>query len=328
MPAVEHYAQRLLSPFRGSMHTIKYEAAEAVTLDGVHWDIYVSNDFLLEGLDVSRWTQITDIRFGSWSLQQGLKRGPIYPSDDFLRMEEMGAIVYQHLTQIHDKVPFPFRDHYELWLLDTEGLPLALLSSAISEKEIDLELAPQWRAGYVAGDHFKSAVVRDGEPAADYLTRHINACAGREPCAQWFRRTADGSGIGLDGIELPLAFENRTLPADAFPLLLLATTANDDRHRQLIADFHAWQAPWLLSLPYLNQEMRRALEQQARKQAHVVQKLHRLYPALGDAGTIKAALVEAVMLNAHDSATQSRDNTMSTFYIELNNTAQDWDRGK
>ncbi len=37
--AVECYAQRLLNPYRGTMHVIKYEAAEAVTLDGVHWDI-------------------------------------------------------------------------------------------------------------------------------------------------------------------------------------------------------------------------------------------------------------------------------------------------
>jgi hypothetical protein len=242
MAAVEHYAQRLLSPFRGSMHTIKYEAAEAVTLDGVHWDIYVSNDFLLEGLDVNRWTQITDIRFGSWSLQHGLKRGPIYPSDDFLRMEEMGAIVYQHLTQIHDQVPFPFRDHFELWLLDSEGLPLALLDSAISKKEIDLEIAPTWRAGYTASEHFTSGAITH-ETAADYLTHYINTRAGQQSCAQWFQRLHDGSGVGLDGINLPLDFENRALPAHTFPALMLSPTAHDAAHQQLIADFHAWQAP-------------------------------------------------------------------------------------
>lgn len=59
MAAVEHFAQRLRNPFRGAMHTIRYEAAEAVTLDSVHWDIYVSNDFLLEGLNVNHWFQIT-----------------------------------------------------------------------------------------------------------------------------------------------------------------------------------------------------------------------------------------------------------------------------
>ena len=39
------YSQRLLNPFRGSMCCIQYRSAEAVTADGIKWDIYVSNDF-------------------------------------------------------------------------------------------------------------------------------------------------------------------------------------------------------------------------------------------------------------------------------------------
>src|SRR3569832_1121778 len=41
---IECYAQRLLNPFRGVVHTIRYQSAEAVTTDGVEWDIYVAND--------------------------------------------------------------------------------------------------------------------------------------------------------------------------------------------------------------------------------------------------------------------------------------------
>jgi hypothetical protein len=48
--SVEYYSQRLLNPFRGCIQVIRDEAAEAVSMDGVHWDIYVSNDALLEGL--------------------------------------------------------------------------------------------------------------------------------------------------------------------------------------------------------------------------------------------------------------------------------------
>ena len=61
------------------MQTIRYASSEAVSLDGAHWDIYVAHDALLEGQHVNRWTQITDIRCGSWSLEAGLKRGP-HPS--------------------------------------------------------------------------------------------------------------------------------------------------------------------------------------------------------------------------------------------------------
>jgi hypothetical protein len=325
---VECYAQRLLNPYRGTMHTIKYEAAEAVTLDGVHWDIYVSNDSLLEGLDVSRWTQITDIRFGTWSAQRGLKRGPIYPSDDFLRMEEMGSIVYQYLTQVHRKVPFPFRDRYELWLLDQEGQPLALLNSVVEENAIDLETAVEWCAGYVARDHFSSAAIADTDmPPADYLTRHVNARAGAQAAAQWFRRESDGSAVGLQGVGYADVFEGRRLSAAAFPPLLLAADWMDEPHRRLAADFHAWQAPWLLALPGLDPTLRGELEQHARQQATAVERLYRLYPETADEKVIKAALVEAVMCRAQPAPAQ-RDATLSTFYIELNQNPPDWERGR
>lgn len=44
-------SQRLLNPFRGVMNFITYESAEAVTTDGVHWDIHVIDSELLEGLE-------------------------------------------------------------------------------------------------------------------------------------------------------------------------------------------------------------------------------------------------------------------------------------
>lgn len=59
------------------MNVIKYQSAEAVTMDGVNWDIYVSNEELLKDLDDSRRVQISDIRYGKWSKQNGLKRGPL-----------------------------------------------------------------------------------------------------------------------------------------------------------------------------------------------------------------------------------------------------------
>lgn len=83
--SVECYAQRLLNPFRGVLNTIRYESAEAVTLDGVHWDIYVSNEKLLDDLHQSHRVQVSDIRYGSWSLEQGLKAWPTVPLGRFPR---------------------------------------------------------------------------------------------------------------------------------------------------------------------------------------------------------------------------------------------------
>ena len=195
--SIECYAQRLLNPFRGVVHTIRYKSAEAVTTDGVEWDIYVANDALLDGLGrAGKRAQISDIRYGHWSAEKGLKRGPLYPSDDFLRLEEMGAVVYEHLLQVHRDVPFRFRDQFELWLLDRNDQPLALLHSVRNDSETDTRPPLDWRAGIAAQEKFRSdAVPGLDEPAGVYLTRYVNALAGSS--VQWFRRSDDGAGLGL-----------------------------------------------------------------------------------------------------------------------------------
>lgn len=327
---VECYAQRLLNPYRGTMHTIRYEAAEAVTLDGVHWDIYVANDSLLEGL-AARHPQITDIRFGAWSAKNGLKRGPIYSSEDFRRMEEMGAMLYQHLTRVHRRVPFPLRDRFELWLLDEEDRPLALLASAITPDEMEWEGPLAWRAGFVARDHFRSDALDTGLLAAsDYLAERINARAGPRPAAQWFWRDADGAGQGLAVLGEERSLGNRRLPAEAFPPLLLALDGLEGGTRRLAEDFQAWQAPWLLALPGLAADLRRHLETQARAQATVVARLYRLYPEVCDRRMLHAALVEAVMRGAETPA-RPGEIPLSTFYIELDTPEApppEWERGR
>lgn len=202
-------------------------------------------------------------------------------------------------------------------MLDALYRPLALLA----ETALDLDQAIEWRAGYTAAEHFSSAVMREfssvTEPAADYLTRYINHCAGNTPIAQWFRRTPDGSGVGLTCIGSASALEGRHIGAQDFPLLLLAGHGHDAAHAQLIADFHAWQAPYLLSLSHLDRATRQRLEQQARQQALAVEKHHRLYPTIIDQNGMNAALVEAVMRRSQGIAENQKDNTMSTFYIEL-----------
>ena len=320
---IECYAQRLLNPFRGAMHTIKYASAEAATLDGIHWDIYVANEQLLEDLAVSRWTQVSDIRYGKWTAETGLKRGPIYPSDDFKRMEEMGAMVYEHLTRVYDQVPFAFKDCYELWLLDTNGQPLALIESAVEEKAMTLDPDMEWRAGIAAQERFTSIALESiHEPqsltAAEYLTRYINGRAGPSPAVQWFLRNPDGTGTGLLGIGLNATHQGRALLAGDFPMLLISNRGHDDLHMKLIEDFHNWQAPWLLTLPNLDRDLRKGLEHRAREQATKVHDQYRLYPETVDETAIKASLVESILRRSQPSNENEKDNTLPTYYIELN----------
>lgn len=316
--AIECYAQRLLNPFRGAMLTIRYEAAEAVTLDGVRWDIYVANDQLRDGVEARGRVQVSDIRYGSWSSAQGLRRGSIYPSEDFRRMEAMGAVVYEHLLHVHEQVPFPFADRFELWLLDRDDRPLALLQSAVRETDVTLDQAPQWRAGILARERFASAAVREREagPAA-YLEQYVNDLAGPRPAAQWFERGRGGAGVGLAGVGLADALVGRALPGRDFPSLGLADLGHDDAHRRLLADFRAWQAPWLLTLGHLDRATRARLEAQARTQALAVQAQHRLYPEIAEEATIRAALVEAMLRGKQSPVAERRPGSISTFYIEL-----------
>jgi hypothetical protein len=319
----ESYAQRLLNPFRGSVHTLRHHSAEAITTDGVHWDIYVANTILLPEQDGVHEVQVGDMRYGSWSAAQGLRRGRLSPSEDFRRMEAMGADLYEHLIQTHQRVPFAFTDHIELWLLDADTRPLALLHSVSSETDIELAMPITWRAGMAAREQFNSGAMEalraQGSPdiaAADYVAHYVNRCAGKKPAAQWFRREPDGSGRGLRGISLPAGLEGRVLDETLFPPLFLADTGHDAGHQRLIEDFLAWQAPWLLLLPHLDSATRRSLERRARLQVFTLEKQFRLYPAIVDAGAIQAARVEAVMRRSQ-LPPQRQEDIQATFYIEL-----------
>lgn len=316
---IECYAQRLLNPFRGVAHTIRYQSSEDVTTDGIEWDIYVANDALLEGLGpAGRRAQISDIRYGHWSAEKGLKRGPLFPSDDFKRLEDRGAVVYEHLLQVHRDVPFKFLDFFELWLLDRAGQPLALLHSVRTDTETDTQPPLDWRGGMAAQERFQSAAIAHiGEPAGVYLTQYVNSLSGG--VAQWFRRSDDGAGLGLHARKGGDTLRGRVLEADAFPPLFIATAGMDAPHAQLVRDYHAWQAPWMLLLPQLDPATRSALEDCVWQQAELVEKHCRLYPAVIDQQALLAARVEAALLHNQPRQPQA-DNTMSMFYIELSST--------
>ncbi len=320
--AIQCYSQRLLNPFRGVVNIIRYRSAEAVTSDGIHWDIYVSNDSLLDGLDKRRSVQISDIRYGRWSLSEGLVRGPIYPSDEFYMLEEMGAVVYQHLLKVHTRVPFPFNDSFELWLLDKADRPLALLNSAVDETSIEDYQLLDWRAGQLCKQSFNVAGTQ-GEYAgkhdsvAEHLIEYINNRAGSPPAAQWFERQQDGSAKALHGHNTDESLTGRMLGVEDFPEHFISTRHTDDYYARLVREFIEWQSPWLLLLDTLAFGQRQHFERCARKQATVVDQQYLLYPEIIDESFIRAARVEARMRRSQKQDVK-RDEVMSTFYIELN----------
>jgi hypothetical protein len=319
---IECYAQRLLNPFRGVVNTIRYESAEAVTTDGIEWDIYVANDALLDGLGrAGRRAQISDIRYGHWSAEKGLKRGPLFPSNDFKRLEDRGAVVYEHLLKVHRDVPFAFRDQFELWLLDRHDQPLALLHSVCTDTETDTKPPLDWRAGIAAQEGFQSTAIAGlKESAGAYLTRYVNRLASG--VVQWFRRSDDGAGLGLHTLQGGDLLRGRVLEAEAFPPLFIATAGMDAAHTRLVHDYHAWQAPWMLLLTHLDPATRGTLEVCARQQAEMVEKLFRLYPAVVDDAALLAARVEAALVRCQPRK-KPEDEDMPMVYIELSVSADE-----
>lgn len=311
------YAQRLLNPFRGVMNVIRYQSAEAVTTDGINWEIYVSNDTLREGLDSSKRIQTSDVRYGSWSEQAGLRRGPIFPSEDFKRLEGMGATIYEALPELHKQLPFAFTDHYELWLLNMDEQPLALIHSVTEQSEIETDIPVQWRAGNHCQKYFKPELdifIAEDMTAAEMLMLHVNSTAGFPLKAKWFHRNSYGNGRCVACIN---AEDNETeLPATAFSKFFINAHEDNTACKQLLDAFIVWQAPWLLLLPTLSRQEREYFEQQARQQALMVAAQFRLYPEIINEDTIKAARVEAMMRN-NQARKKSEETILSTWYLEL-----------
>ncbi|MGD8743363.1 MAG: hypothetical protein PVH46_08050 [Granulosicoccaceae bacterium] len=52
--SIRRDVQRLLNPFRGVMSIIRYELAEAVTVNGLHRDIYTNNVGILNNVPANR----------------------------------------------------------------------------------------------------------------------------------------------------------------------------------------------------------------------------------------------------------------------------------
>ncbi len=320
---VECFSQRLLNPFRGVMNVIRFEAAEAVTTDGLKWEIYVNNDDLLKGLPTGQYIQTSDIRYGSWTPEDGLRRGPIYPSTDFKRLEEMGAMVYEAVLELHDSIPFGFSDTYELLLLNSEQQPLALLHSVTQPHEIELDMPIQWRAGNHCQKSFDpeiDVVIGENMSAAEMLMLHINMSAGFPLRARWYQRENNGNGEHVATVlSTPDSKDDATgsmLPASAFAEYFINEIADNHDFNQLRESFIDWQAPWILLLSTLTPEKRQYFEQLARKQALLVDAQYRLYPKIIDQDAIKSARVEAMMRKTHP-AEDDKEDILSTWYLEL-----------
>lgn len=299
---VRHYSQRMLSPYRGLMHVVETDGADAVTVDGVHWDLYVDNIGLLQGAyrDGYQDVSVPDIKFGSWSREQGLARAPLISTLNYDAIQAAGSALLAAVKQLQSELPFAAGDDLELWLLDQEGLPLALLNSQPVDSEPAATEMNKWVVGQRCRRRFQPGSATDGSDFcyAEWLESRINACAGETMASQWFIRNEVGASA-TGGFNLKPEWEGRQLAHNAFPELLVRSNWDDSVMNDLIADYVDWLAPCLLQMPQLCETSRARLERVAWLQAMEVETMYAMYPEIFDRNGLNAALVQARIMRAN-----------------------------
>jgi len=301
------YAVRRLNPFQGMVQVVELGDARALSLGGEHWEIQVrcaqpehTWRSANQGEPVMRF-----LRFGTWSIETGLRQAAVSPILNMDLLLRASAAITQVLPQCLRVLPFPSADRHELWLMDAEAKPFALLA-ATTQAPID---APSWREPWAAtarADHrFQSPrLVERGVPLrhghdprhhAALLERLVGRTAGSPARTCWFVRDADGRGSAMDLQKAKTDEEPRRLPDDDFPALLLREEWPRPLDRDLVRDYLDWCAPYLLTLPGLNNTQRDRFEHAARPRALEVEAVHRLYPKIINPAVLTSIRVEARM---------------------------------
>ena len=299
--SISCYSQKILNPFRGVMNIISTGGADAVTIDGINWTLYIHDNFDCPTDDPEEFFEIDmpDIRFGDWNRKSGLKRSPLITSYHYNEIQAIAHALLDAVQKYAELCPFAFKDKYELWLLDKNTKePLALLDSVCNESEIYTPDNLIWDAGLRCKQEFlKEHPQTDTQltSAADLLNQIINQRAGKRPSAQWFYRNRFNYGKGLTGVKLDHKLTGRELSARLFPKMLVQQQWQDKTKESLVDAFIHWLSPYLLVLDFLRDAQRETLELTAKNHALLVDKMYPLYPKVINQQAINAARVEAMM---------------------------------
>jgi len=294
------YAVRRLNPFAGVVQVVTTDCARGISMDGRRWEIQVlaeaPNDCW--GSLSRNEASIRFFRFGIWSADEGLSRVPINPIMDVGSMLETANDLITELQQDAPGVPFELEDNLELWLLDHDDQPLALMMSASPDEDLESLQPRYWSAAPMNDRNFGHERCDHEAPAADDLERLIRRTA-KQRQGIWFRREAPGTGAGTPLASAALDIE--PLPAAVFPMLPLRDDWSSKADGRLVARWKAWAAPRLLCLPYLSSDVQSELEELARGAALEVSAIWRLFPETVSTEFLRTARVEARLRKARDA---------------------------
>ena len=306
------FCLRRVNPFQGVVAVVKTSGGRAISLDGRSWQVQV-----LAHPPRGLWSQgghgdaLEYFRFGVWSREAGLSRVPLNPILDQGRMLAESQALIAAVREHAERLPFPLEPELEHWLLDTEGQPLALIGTALHERDLHVMQSRGWRAGGRGDERpfVAPSLAERGIPQRDDSGRrfHVDAiedligqAAGPQPATQWFRVDGDVAR-GLE-IAAPEALAGRTLTLGDFPPLTLRTDWPEPGDALLARDYVEWLAPFLLALASLDDALRARLEPAAARHALLVDALWRLYPRVLAPGLLNRARVEARLRRADTAA--------------------------
>ncbi len=300
------------------MNIISIGGADAVTIDGSNWTLYIHDSFDCPTDDPEEFFEIEmpDIRFGDWNVESGLKRSPLIASYHYSEIQAIGNALLDTVEKHAEHCPYPFKDKYELWLLDEKtSEPLALLDSVCNEAEIHSPENLAWEAGLRCKQEFLqefSLTDKQSSSAGDLLNRIINQRAGKHPSAQWFYRDNFDYGKGVGGINLKEDQAGRELSARLFPKMLVQQQWMHKPDETLVEAFINWLSPYLLVLDFIRDAQREVLELHAKQHALLVDKMYPLYPKVINQKAINAARVEARMRRSNQTIKNTVEITLDT----------------
>jgi hypothetical protein len=261
-----------MAPFQGVLQVIRVGAGEAESTDGQTWILYAAHP------DILAHSGLSEVRFGTWSADQGLQRAQVRGTAAGSLIERIGEPLLGALEAFSGQAPFPLQDRVECWLLDQKTCePLVLIDSLMPEETVPPTEQPRWLPGQAARADFADL----GE-----LEELVSRRAGKRPRAVWFERDAQGGGYGPEQTRFAEAF---------FPRFLLTTNWPEPRQCLLAEMFIDWWAPALLQLQHFGDRERARLEGAAARRASVLARLFRLYPKTLDERLIRVARVQACM---------------------------------
>ncbi len=281
------YGTRLLNPYLGTLQVANADFVRALSRDGYQWEIQVHVERQVGGWGSLNRQQkaLSYYRYAFWNPSQGLRRMPTDPSLDQDQLEAAADLIANQLSSgLLQQLPFPLQDHYELWLLDKQQMPLALLGSTADADLIPGIREQRWQA-------LSSALAIAAYPHSrvEPLERLIRVSAGHR---QWFQRRNNGAGVGMQAL-CPSDLVGRELSPSSFPELLVRAHWNNPLEQQLVDEWTGYLAPWLLQLPGVSEQTRGQLERDACRNPRRVEALHRLYPRVIDRQLLNTTRVAA-----------------------------------